>query len=102
VDQADFELLEMIEKGRHVFQSTDQSGEGRAAFQHVVDQLLRLRSIGLVRLPEGKVMRAKDGSYLMAGPCDLTPAGIVALAKDRSLGPRPPQSGAGRLWRIED
>ncbi len=54
-----------------------------------------------VRLAEGKVMRAKDGSCLMAGPCDLTPAGIAALAKDRSLGPRPPQGGAGRLWRKE-
>ena len=101
MNQADFELLEMIEKGRHVFQPTDHSMEGRAAFQHTIDHLLRLRGIGLVRLPEGKVMRAKDGSCLMAGPCDLTPAGIAALAKDRSLGPRPPQGGAGRLWRKE-
>ena len=97
MNQADFELLEMIEKGHHVFRPTDQSVESRAGFQRTVDQLLKLRGIGLVRLPEGKVMRAKDGSYLMAGPCDLTPAGIAALAKDRSLGPRPPQGGAGRL-----
>jgi hypothetical protein len=101
VDQADYDLLEMIEKGRNVFQPTDHSVEGRVAFQHMVDQLLRLRSVGFVRLPEGRVMRAQDGSYLMAGPCDLTPAGIAALAKDRSLGPRPPQGGAGRLWRKE-
>ena len=80
----------MIEKGGHVFRPADHSVEGRAAFQRTVDQLLRLRGIGLVRLPEGKVMQATDGSYLMAGPCDLTPAGIAALAKDRSLGPRPP------------
>ena len=68
--------------------------ESRAGFQRTIDQLLKLRGIGLVRLPEGKVMRAKDGSYLMAGPCDLTPAGVAALANERSLGPRPPQGGA--------
>jgi hypothetical protein len=96
VDQEDFELLEMIEKGGQVFRPTDRSVEGRAAFQSLVDNLLRLRSIGLVRLPEGRVMRSEDGSYLMAGPCDLTPAGIAALAKDRSLGPRPPQGSTGR------
>lgn len=101
VNQEDFELLEMIERGRQVFRPTDHSAEGRVAFQRLVDHLLRLRSVGFVRLPEGRVMRAKDGSYMMAGPCDLTPAGIAALAKDRSLGPRPPQGGAGGLWRKE-
>jgi hypothetical protein len=101
VEQEDFELLEMIEKGRQIFRPTDHSAEGRAAFQYLIDHLLRLRSIGFVRLPEGRVMRAKDGSYMMAGPCDLTPAGIAALAKDRSLGPRPPQRGTGRLWRMD-
>jgi hypothetical protein len=101
MDQAEFELLEMIEKGRHVFQPTDHSVEGRAAFQQTIDLLLRLRGIGLIRLAEGKVMRTEDGSFLMAGPCDLTPAGIASLAKDRSLGPRPPQENAGRLWRKE-
>lgn len=93
MDQADFELLEMIERGRNVFKPTDPSAESRAAFQHTLDQLLRLRETGLVRLQDGRIMRAKDGSYLMAGPCDLTPAGIAALAKDRSLGQRPPQGG---------
>ena len=101
MDQAEFELLEMIEKGRHVFQPTDHSVEGRAAFQQTIDLLLRLRGLGLVRLAEGKVMRTEDGTFLMAGPCDLTAAGIASLAKDRSLGPRPPQENAGRLWRKE-
>ena len=55
-----------------MFKPTDQSAEGRAAFQQTVDQLLRLRGVGLIRLPEGRIMRAEDGSYLMAGPCDLT------------------------------
>ena len=91
----------MIEKGRQVFKPADQSEEGRASFQHTVDHLRRLRGVGLIRLPDSKIMRAEDGSYLMAGPCDLTPAGIAELAKDRGLGPRPPQGGAGRQ-RSED
>jgi ketosteroid isomerase-like protein len=55
----------------------------RAAFQYTVDHLLSLRAMGLIRLPDGGVVRAANGSYLMAGPCDLTPAGVVALAVAR-------------------
>ncbi len=91
VDQGDYELLERIERGGHVFRP-DRSDEGRAIFQQTVADLLRLRGIGLIRLPEGKLMRAEDGPYLMAGPCDLTPAGIAELANDRRLGPRAPRN----------
>lgn len=93
MDQTDFELLERIERGGYVFRPHNRSEEERAAFQQKVADLLRLRGIGLIRLLEGKLMRAEDGSYLMAGPCDLTPAGIAELAKDRRLGPRPPTEG---------
>ena len=94
VDQTDYDLLSLIERGGHVFRPKGRWTEGRAAFQALVEHLLHLRAIGLIRLPEGRLMRAEDGSYLMAGPCDLTPAGIAALSQDRSLGPRPPQGGA--------
>lgn len=88
MDQTEYDILVRIERGGQVFRPDSRSPEDRAAFQVVVDHLLRLRGTGLIRLPEGRLMRAQDGSYLMAGPCDLTPAGIAALAKDRSLGPR--------------
>lgn len=91
MDEADFELLERIEQGGHIFRPTDQSRDARIAFQRDIDNLLRLRGVGLVSLPERRLMRAEDGSYLMAGPCDLTPAGVAALTHDRSLGPRPPR-----------
>ena len=90
MDQPDFELLERIEQGGHVFKPADRSGESREAFQETVDQLLRLRAVGLISFPDGRIMRAEDGTCLMIGPCDLTPAAVAALARDRRLGPRPP------------
>ena len=94
MDQTDYDLLTQIERGGHAFKPDDRTVEARAAFQGTVVRLLHLRGIGLIRLPEGRLMRAANGDYLMAGPCDLTPAGIAALSKDRSLGPRaaPPRT----------
>jgi hypothetical protein len=92
VDQTDYDLLTQIEQGGHTFKPEDRTAEARAAFQNVVERLLHLRGIGLIRLPEGRLMRAVNGDYLMAGPCDLAPAGIAALANDRRLGPRPTPS----------
>jgi hypothetical protein len=89
VDQTDYDLLTQIEQGGHTFKPKDRTAEARAAFQDTVERLLHLRGIGLIRLPEGKLMRAGNGHYLMAGPCDLTPAGIAALSNDRRLGERP-------------
>ena len=90
MDQADYEVLERIERGGYVFKPRDQSEESHAAFQQTVEQLLRLRAVGLVRFSEGRIMRTESGVYLMVGPCDLTPGGVAALSHDRSLGPRPP------------
>lgn len=90
MDQLDFELLELIGQGGYIFRPADPSAESRAVFRQTVEDLLRLRAFGLVRFSDGRVMIAGDGSYLMVGPCDLTPAGIAALARDRRLGPRPP------------
>ena len=93
MENTDFELLEKMENGGHVFRPQDTSDVGRAAFQHAVDRLLLLRDVGLLRLLDSRLMRAPDGSCLMAGPCDLTPAGVAALTDDHRLGPRPPVSG---------
>lgn len=95
MDQTDYDLLTQIEQGGHTFKPKDRTAEARAAFQDTVQRLLHLRGIGLIRLSEGKLMRAENGTYLMAGPCDLTPAGIVALSKDRGLGPRPAPEETG-------
>jgi hypothetical protein len=93
METTDLELLEKMEQGGRVFRPRDTSDVGRAAFQHTVDHLLSLRDVGLVRLLDSRLMRAPRGSYLMAGPCDLTQAGVAALADDRRLGARPPVSG---------
>ena len=90
MEDSDFELLETIENGGRVFRPRDSSDVSRAAFQHTVDRLLSLRAVGLIRLLDGRLMRATNGSYPQAGPCDLTPAGVAALTDDRRVRPRAP------------
>jgi hypothetical protein len=90
VDQTDYELLAAIERSGRVFRPEGGTPEARAAFQGLVERLLHLRAVGLIRMADGRIMKAQDGSYLMAGPCDLTAAGIAALSNDRRLGERPP------------
>jgi ketosteroid isomerase-like protein len=79
----DFEVLEEVERDGRVFLPSDDSAGSRNAFQYTVDHLLSLRAQGLIRLVDSHVIRATDGSYLRAGPCDLTPAGVAALAAAR-------------------
>jgi ketosteroid isomerase-like protein len=78
-----FEVLKEVERDGRVFLPSDSSDMSRNAFQYTVDHLLSLRAMGLIRLLDSHVMRATDGSYLRAGPCDLTPAGVAALAAAR-------------------
>ena len=61
-----------------------------ATFSKIFHALMILRSQGLIRLPEGRIMRDRAGRVMMAGPCDLTEAGRRALEQDRRLGPRSP------------
>lgn len=89
MDQADFHLLGRLDAGQSVFRPFDNTDEAREAFQVTVQRLLLLRDRGLVRLPEGRVGRNRDGRIIVAGPCDLTPAGQEALERDRRLWPRP-------------
>lgn len=108
MEQDEFELLEQIERGSRVFRPESKTPEARTAFQALVERLFHLRAVGLIRLADGRVMRAQDGSYLLVGPCDLTPAGIAALSNDRRLGERPPTlprkdpGTPGRSIRPED
>ena len=84
LSEADVRLLTLAEQG-HTFRAKD-AAEG--VFDLLVDHLRQLRGRGLLRLDEGRIMRSQLGTYLMAGPCDLTEAGRQALGRDRRLGPR--------------
>lgn len=79
----DFELLVKMENGGHVFRPSDNSDMSRNAFQYTVDHLLSLRAVGIIRLLDSRVTRAANGAYLSAGPCNLTPDGVAALAAAR-------------------
>jgi hypothetical protein len=85
LSDADVRLLMLAQSG-YTFGPSD-AAEG--VFDVLVDHLRRLRDRGLLRLEEGRIMRSQRGTYLMAGPCDLTEAGRKALAEDLRLGPRP-------------
>jgi hypothetical protein len=89
MDDEVYRLLARIERGDSIFRPTGSTPEGRAAFQETVARLLELRQRGWIRLPEGRVGRSEDGSYMVVGPCDLTQDGVEALRQDRRLGPRP-------------
>ncbi|MBA3497327.1 MAG: hypothetical protein H0T86_09490 [Gemmatimonadales bacterium] len=84
LSDADIRLLTRCAQG-HTFRPADAEEDG---FERLVDRLRGLRDRGLLRLDEGRFMKAKDGRHLMAGPCDLTDAGRHALDRDRRLGPR--------------
>jgi hypothetical protein len=87
VTQDEYELLTKIEQGTAVFRQ--EVGVGiDPAFSKIFDGLMALRSQGLIRLPDGRIMRDRAGRVMMAGPCDLTEAGRRALEQDRRLGPR--------------
>jgi len=87
-----FEVLKEVERDGRVFLPSDSSDMSRNAFQYTVDHLLSLRAMGLIRLLDSDVIRATDGSYLRAGPCDLTPAGVAALAAARDSDPTAPSA----------
>ena len=85
LSDVDYLLLVVAEPG-YTYTLAD-AAEG--SFNVLVDNLRSLRDRGLLRLDEGRIMKSQGGRYLMAGPCDLTDAGRVALDQDRRLGPRP-------------
>ncbi len=89
MDDEEYRLLARIERGDSVFRVSDSTPDAKRSFQATVARLLALRMRGWIRLPAGRISVGKDGMYIMAGPCDLTPDGAEALEQDRRLGPRP-------------
>jgi hypothetical protein len=87
--QAEYELLTQIEQGTTVFRPGELGPGTDRAFTRTFDLLLALRQHGWIRLPDGRITRDVAGRVMLAGPCDLTEAGRLALEQDRSLGPRP-------------
>jgi hypothetical protein len=88
MDDEEYRLLTRIERGESVFRPAGSSAEERGAFQQLVEQLLQLRQRGWIRLPDGRISQAGDGTYMVAGACDLTTEGAAAVKHDRRLGPR--------------
>jgi ketosteroid isomerase-like protein len=97
-----FEVLEKVERGGRVFLPSDSSDLSRNAFQYTVDHLLSLRAMGLIRLLDSRVMRAANGSYLRAGPCDLTPAGVAALAAARDSHTTAPSATTTAMATVQE
>jgi hypothetical protein len=101
VDDLEYDALSYLEAGHSVFRPVDASTEAVRAFAETVGLLLRLRRQGYVGFPDSRISKTDQGTYLAVGPVDLTPAGLVALLRDRRLGERPPR-GYARPWRQED
>jgi len=88
LSDAEYDILARIELGGQVFRPSAGSQRARDAFASVVARLFDLRDRGLIRLADTRVSRTASGEYLVLSPCDLTPQGRAALARDRRLGPR--------------
>lgn len=92
MNDVEYELLAWLEAGHSVFRPVEGTTSAKQEFQDTVARLLGLRERGLVQFSDGRIGRTEAGEYLLIGPCDLTPAGRLALERDRSLGPRSPSS----------
>jgi hypothetical protein len=88
MNQAENDLLCRIERGESVFRPGEPGAGSQEAFARTVALLLELRTQGWIRLPDGRITRDSGDRVLVAGPCDLTEAGLRALEQDRRLGPR--------------
>jgi hypothetical protein len=87
--QAEYELLTQIEQGTTTFRPGELGPGIDRTFTRTFELLLALRQHGWIRLPDGRITRDVAGRVMLAGPCDLTEAGRLALERDRSLAPRP-------------
>ena len=99
MDELEYEVLSCVATSKATFRPRDATREAEAAFLRTVSLLHQLRERGLIRYLDGHVAKRESGPYLMVGPVQLTAAGQAALARDRSLGERPPRSGDPLPWR---
>ena len=99
VDDLEYEVLAWLAGGNKVFRPREAVAHDEEAFRAVVAVLGRLRERGLIGYLDGHVAHTESGIYLMVGPVQLTPAGGLALERDRSLGGRPPWAHGPLPWR---
>jgi hypothetical protein len=100
MDNLEYEVLSYLEAGRSVFRPRNLSQEAQQAFIELMGLLLRLRKEGCLEFPDCRIFRTGQGTYLAAGPVELTDAGRSALTRDRRLGERPGRA-YDRLWRLD-
>ncbi len=100
VDDLDYEMLFWLAAGNSVFRPREATHEAEEAFREVVMRLVRLRDREHVSYLDGHVTKTGAGIYLVVGPVQLTAEGKAALARDQSLGLRPPRSGDALPWRM--
>ncbi len=100
MDSLEYEVLSYLEAGRSIFRPRNLSREAQQAFVELLGLLLRLRREGSIEFSESRISKTEQGTYLAAGPVDLTESGRVALARDRRLSERPGRI-YDRLWRLD-
>ena len=83
MNSLEYEVLSNLEAGRSMFRPRTISGEAQQAFVELMRLSLRLRREGSVELPDARISKTAQGTYLAVGPVDLTEAGWAALARGR-------------------
>lgn len=86
MDARDHRLLLRIKGGERVFKPVEGQ-EAADEWLDTVERLLRLRSQGLIRMPEPRrYYMTAQGGYQIAGPCELTADGRDAVERFGSQG----------------
>jgi hypothetical protein len=99
VDDLEYEVLAWLGAGNKMFRPREVTVQAEEAFRGVIAVLNRLRDRALLSYLDAHVAQTESGIYLMVGPVQLTPAGVSALERDRSLGARPSWAHGPLPWR---
>jgi hypothetical protein len=67
MDSLEYEVLSNLEAGRSMFRPRNLSGEAQHAFVELMGLLLRLRREGFIELPDGRISKTTQGTYLAVG-----------------------------------
>jgi hypothetical protein len=81
MDAKDRELLKLIGEGTTDFRPVQDEPSDSPRWADQVDRLRRLRSAGLIRMPEPTRDDDQPGYPAGVGPCELTAEGRDALRK---------------------